>query len=630
MPLTELHKSLPSRAFSEVLGAAEAGAMAYVRCLTGDILEELAAAPDFQPAGWKVWRVADTDDFNSRTLTADRAVELREAKDNAVLLLVDTNRAGGVDGIYSAAREVREKDLFEKAIGLAAHELITGLSRKHAEFADRAIRKARSRGRRAVVSPWNQFDFLVWSAQTRRHPGEWLYLIGLWPLKPADVVDDWSGLDVSRMFVDRLFLTASRGALPAIRIATLNLEDPTEQQISDLEAFLRVAGLKPLPEALAELKSKPHLWVNALRVQSPKEDIQDIEILLWRRPSGRLFSWSGLNMENDDSPPVLILSKDVIDGKKQPKLTVKWKARPGTLKKGAAQYQVAVVSDLKEELAVRQVIHSAKNEEKCIFTVDDFSDLSENALISATAVVSVIGKDAIDPKETEEFIIRIGDPPDRDKAVGGREVRCFSEGLIELDERELVTEIATSRAGQSKGQKGYVLLRVPRKQKSFKVFRPELIETIDRRWAEDERGSIGRCQVRVRDSGQRAGDVHFIPFSQPADSAGIYWEPLWKRVQLASNRLAEWFAGNGGSVGQIYDEKSRTFEILVKEYVLAWTALLEADHVPPPHLALVNTVEVQNLSGRTIGLIVLPAIRSGWPGTWLMTTWCCTPVLSSR
>lgn len=54
MPLTELQKSLLSRAFSEVLGAAEAGAMAYVRCLTGDILEELAAAPDFQPAGWKV------------------------------------------------------------------------------------------------------------------------------------------------------------------------------------------------------------------------------------------------------------------------------------------------------------------------------------------------------------------------------------------------------------------------------------------------------------------------------------------------------------------------------------------------------------------------------------------------
>lgn len=414
--------------------------------------------------------------------------------------------------------------------------------------------------------------------------------------------------------MDRLFLTASRGALPAIRIATLNLVDPTEQQISDLEAFLRVAGLKPLPEALAELKSKPHLWVNALCVQSPKEDIQDIEILSWKRPSGRLFSWSGLNMENDDSPPVLILSKNVIDDKKQPKLTVKWKARSGTLKKGAAQYQVAVVSDLKEELAVRQVIHSGKNEEKCIFTVDDFSDLSENALISATAVVSVIGKDAIDPKGTEEFIIRIGDPPDRDKAGGGREVRCFSEGLIELDERELVTEIATSRAGQSKGQKGYVLLRVPRKQKSFKVFRPELIEIIDRRWAEDERGAIGRWQVRVRDSGQRASDVHFIPFSQPADSAGIYWEPLWKRVQLASNRLAEWFAGDGGSVGQVYDEKSRTFEIVVKEYVLAWTALLEADHEPPPHLALVNTVEVQNLSGRTIGLIVLPShpLRLAW------------------
>jgi len=49
----------------------------------------------------------------------------------------------------------------------------------------------------------------------------------------------------------------------------------------------------------------------------------------------------------------------------------------------------------------------------------------------------------------------------------------------------------------------------------------------------------------------------------------------------------------------------------VKEYLLAWTALLdEAD----PSLALANTVEVQSLSGRPIGLIVLPShpLRVAW------------------
>ena len=62
--------------------------------------------------------------------------------------------------------------------------------------------------------------------------------------------------------------------------------------------------------------------------------------------------------------------------------------------------------------------------------------------------------------------------------------------------------------------------------------------------------------------------------------------------------MADRFAAASGA-GQIYDEKARTFESVVKEYLLAWAALLEdAD----PLLALANTVEIQSLSGRTIGL----------------------------
>ena len=50
---------------------------------------------------------------------------------------------------------------------------------------------------------------------------------------------------------------------------------------------------------------------------------------------------------------------------------------------------------------------------------------------------------------------------------------------------------------------------------------------------------------------------------------------------------------------------------IVKEYILAWAALLDdAD----PSLALAHTVEIQSLSGRTIGLIVLPThpLRVAW------------------
>ena len=68
--------------------------------------------------------------------------------------------------------------------------------------------------------------------------------------------------------------------------------------------------------------------------------------------------------------------------------------------------------------------------------------------------------------------------------------------------------------------------------------------------------------------------------------------------------MAERIAACGGGVGQIYDQDSKLFDTVVKQYLLAWAALLDdAD----PSLAIANTVEIQSLSGQTIGLIVLPA-----------------------
>ena len=80
-------------------------------------------------------------------------------------------------------------------------------------------------------------------------------------------LDDEDGLDVSRMFVDRLLGTAVSGLTPGSRIEALRLLNPSEQQITDLERFLRSAATKPLLSALAELADKKHLWVNALRIE---------------------------------------------------------------------------------------------------------------------------------------------------------------------------------------------------------------------------------------------------------------------------------------------------------------------------------------------------------------------------
>jgi hypothetical protein len=135
MEWTNLHATILGQSFAKVLGRAERGSLAFVRCLTSDIVEALARDMDFAPLNWEVLCVADADNDGTRTITADRAVEMREAKAAALLLLVDTARAGaGMDGIYSASREVDEASLFGEALRLARREVTRQLSSKHRDY----------------------------------------------------------------------------------------------------------------------------------------------------------------------------------------------------------------------------------------------------------------------------------------------------------------------------------------------------------------------------------------------------------------------------------------------------------------------------------------------------------------
>ena len=289
-------------------------------------------------------------------------------------------------------------------------------------------------------------------------------------------------------------------------------------------------------------------------------------------------------------------------------LEVRWKAEPAHLEKNAAEYRVIVRTDMDEELVVREVPHSARRGgEKCRFSNDDFSLLEEDALLSAKVVVAVAGADGIEPQESEEFIIRFGEPPEQEAGGVGVRVRTFSEGLAELRSREVVSMITPSPS-ISEDSKGFTLLRTPVDQgrrKSFRVFRPSLIAAAEREWIERQ-GKIGRWTVKVRGTGNRAGAAEFEPFEELDGD-------VWKRAQLASRRLAERFA-SGGGVAQVYDEAVGTFGI-VQEYLRSWAAVLEQGD---PSLVLANTVEVQTLSGRTIGLIVLPAhpLRVAWQAAY--------------
>ena len=59
MEWTDLHGRLLGRAFERVLGRAESGTVAFVRCLTPNVVAELVADSSFAPQDWQVSRVAD-------------------------------------------------------------------------------------------------------------------------------------------------------------------------------------------------------------------------------------------------------------------------------------------------------------------------------------------------------------------------------------------------------------------------------------------------------------------------------------------------------------------------------------------------------------------------------------------
>ena len=603
MEWTPLHGMLLGGGLERLLGRSERGAMAFVRCLTPDVVAALAADATFAPEGWQVLRVADTEDGTRRTTDADTAVELRETKEEPTLLLVDTGRAGaGMDGIYSAAREVGEAELFTEAGRLAGAEVTSRLSSAHRAYAERAIRRAQGVGRHDSVSPWAEFDFLCRAAAHRRHPGEYLHLLGLWPVAAAPDGDAGTELAAARRFVDRLLGVAAAGLTVPARIASLRIA-ATDEQRRDLERFLAEAATRPLRDALQALADQPHLWVGSLPMH-PSDDIQCIELTSWRNKNGKIATWSGLKEPPEAGAPELILKPEAQSARDYSNLEVRWKARPDDLEKNAVDYRVAVLTDLDEELATRDVRHSARQQEKCRFSNDDFSALSEDALLTARVVVSVVGRDGIERQQSEEFVIRFGEPQETTAGGAGRKIRTFSEGLIEFPGRETAAGVAENPTCATADAKGFVVLRPrnSRLRKSFRVFRPPLIRDVENDWT-SRQGALGRWQMRVRASGKRAAAVEFVP-AEGGDGTA------WRRTVAASRRLAERFRAGGGGVSQVHDDRSKSFEA-AKEYLLAWAALLDDG---APSLAICNTVEVQSLSGRTIGLIVLPAhpLRVAW------------------
>jgi DNA phosphorothioation-dependent restriction protein DptH len=597
--LNDIHASLLANALNKLLGKAEEGNVAFIRCLNPEIVRSLCGSPKFHLKEWDCFGVIDeADPNNSAIIRSDMALAKREDKKGAVLFLVDEKKAGaGMDGIYNAGREISEKELFEAANKEALKRIPHGWG----TFVKKTVTKARRLGGHTTISPWREFDFYS-SCVDSEAISTALVKLGLWPIQ-FDQRPDIQDLDTSVLLVERLFMQGRSSLTPEMRVEALMLQEPTDQQKSALIDLVRQSAGIAISESIANLAMKPHLWVNVIR-PFPSDALIKIEIVPWRNTNGTRRAWSGLEVDQDGRLQ-FILDPQAI-GRSQSKLEVRWEGLPDTLAKGTVEYSIAIISG-DEELAEKKVTHSGRSPQKCTFTLDDF-ELDEGAKFEALVRVRSIGNEEIE-EFTEDFLLMFGEKPDTVKSSAGKIYRAIAEGAILIEKKEDFESAIRNERCFGRDSKGHVTFRFQADDSKIcnaKMYCPELLRTIEEDWG-SRGGAVGRWFVNVRSDGTPAGPPEFIPY-----------EPtVGDNLSTNARKLAGFAAKSQGIVGMIHG-----FHDAEKDYLNAWQSELQSR---APDLALQNTLEVRTLSGDTVGIIVLPfhPLRLAWHWAYdQLIAWC--------
>lgn len=597
--------SVPTRtrllatALRDLAGTPTAGALLFTRALDRDEIEQLVEHYPRLETGWDLLGVGDST--RPGWITADTAVELREAKGAPAILLVDVHTAGaGMDGIYSAAREITEPELLNAAVKLAEHELTPHLR----QFAARAVSEAgRVGGRRQKVPVRQVLAFFSALVDAPEDAGRTVHWLGLWPVAgtPAEAMDR---LHHSRMLVERLLLPPATARVPTLRVAGLALENPAPEVLSELEELLRLAGgTTARAGILHRATANPQLWLGNLRPGFLTNKLQEIELVSWRSRSGAIAKWSGLTQDQDEQLPRFIIDKQ------NPKCRLKvcWLVRPEGLPKGSVTFLVRVLAG-EQELASQTVELSDRAQQHAIITPEDFGDLDESVTMEACVEVSAPGVEGVSPQRTEDFVLVFGETAQAERVTAGELVRCAIEAGIACENLAELDEMAEGRTRGEQGQKdkhGFLSFRLPGTRKGFRVWRSPLLARIEDDWFKRKESPIGRWIVRCRPDGSYPGEPTFEPL--PKERTGI---PEWERLVEATQRLQTDMARANGILSRFYLHDHSSADVITN-YLNAWQAVLEQC---TPALALANTLEVQTLSGRTVGLIVLPfhPLRLAW------------------
>jgi hypothetical protein len=535
---------------------------------------------------------------------ADQAVEIREDKGCATMLLIDVSTAGaGMDGIYNAAREITEEALFGEAVRLSEKEL----KRDVREFAREAVRRAkRVGGRRNFLGHRQEFDFYGALAAAPDEAGRALTRLGLWPV--AGLIDEAARLlPQAGLMVEKLLVPPATTQAPAVRVATLVLEEGSGEEKNALEDLLRRAGALPRLDVLALAAKNEKLWLGNLQPAFLTNKLAGIELVAWHPPKGGILKWSGLTQLTEEELPQFVIDRN------NPKcrLEVRWRVKPDHLPKGAASFEVRVLAG-EEVLASRQFEHSGQSELKAIFTAEDFDELEDSARMEACIEVTAPANAEVQPQKTEDFIVLFGETKVGDRVSVGDVYRAVVDGVVQAEVREAVEEFVEQRQQGLQGQPdkhGFLAFRVGEARKGFRVERPQLLAAIEEDWGRRTDIGVGRWSVQCRPDGSWAGELRFSPLL-PESCPNVEWT----RLADITRKFRDDCLRAGGVLSRLYLHGHSSASI-VADYINAWQAALEKG---PPVLALANTVEVQTLAGRTLGMIVLPfhPLRVAWQSAY--------------
>lgn len=592
------------QALQSQLGMAKTGHLVFIRCFDQAEITSLLDATGGNLGSWNIHGVGE--ETSSGWITGDRAVEIREDKGDATLLLVDTARAGaGMDGIYNAARPLGENTVFADAIKLATKQLPPDLR----EFAQEAVRRAkRVGGQRRSVPKRQELAFVAALIDHLHQPGAALPKLGLWPVS-GDAAAAAQALPHSALMVEKLLLPPATNQAAALRVQGLALA----RGANELEEKLRQGSDKPLVETLEGITAVDALWLGPLVPAFMEGTLEKIQMLPWRSANQRLLKWSGLTEEGvaadrESSLPQFLVNPECA-------LTVKWKVLPDDLPPGAATFEARMLAG-DEVIAAEEVVHRGNAEMKAIFTADHFEDLDKGTRQEVRIEVSAAGNEDVLPQTSEDFLLCFGDSTERDTVSNGEIFRCVADGLVQAATREDVGTFLDQRQQGKQGQpdKGKMgspskaqnlVFRLTGSHRGFRVERPALLREIEDTWRNRTDTPLGRWRVCCRPDGSRAGNLEFIPLPLGGCPAAE-----WAKLNEATRRFRDDCMKSSGVLTRFYLHDHATAKATT-EYLNAWLSALA---VGSPELALANTLEVATLSGHCVGLVVLPlhAQRVAW------------------